>query len=81
MKRLLGVTLGILTAVGGFVDIGDIVANSETGACFGMSLAWAVVLGVVGIIVFAEMSGRVAAISKQRRSTWCGNASAHAWRS
>ena len=65
MKKLFGVTLGILTAIGGFVDIGDIVANSETGARFGMSLAWAVVLGVVGIIVFAEMAGRVAAVTKR----------------
>jgi len=39
MKKILGVTLGVLTAMGGFVDIGDIVANSETGARFGMSLA------------------------------------------
>ncbi|HEX5586788.1 MAG TPA: divalent metal cation transporter [Acidimicrobiia bacterium] len=65
MKKILGVTLGILTAMGGFVDIGDIVANSATGARFGMSLAWAVVLGVVGIVVFAEMSGRVASVSKR----------------
>jgi Mn2+/Fe2+ NRAMP family transporter len=65
VKKLLGITLGILTAMGGFVDIGDIVANAETGARFGMSLAWAVLLGVVGIVVFAEMSGRVAAISKR----------------
>jgi manganese transport protein len=65
MKKLLGVTLGILTAIGGFVDIGDIVANSATGARFGMSLAWAVVLGVIGIVVFAEMSGRVAAVSER----------------
>jgi Mn2+/Fe2+ NRAMP family transporter len=65
MKKILGVTLGVLTAMGGFVDIGDIVANSETGARFGMSLAWAVVLGVVGIVVFAEMSGRVASVTKR----------------
>jgi manganese transport protein len=65
MKKIFGVTLGILTAMGGFVDIGDIVANSATGARFGMSLAWAVVLGVVGIVVFAEMSGRVASVSKR----------------
>ncbi len=44
MKKILGVTLGILTAMGGFVYIGDIVASSETGARFGMSLAWAVVM-------------------------------------
>ena len=65
MKKLLGVMLGVLTAIGGFVDIGDIVANSATGARFGMSLAWAVLLGVVGIIVFAEMAGRVAAVTKR----------------
>jgi manganese transport protein len=65
MKKLLGITLGILSAIGGFVDIGDIVANSETGARYGMSLAWAVVLGVVGIIVYAEMSGRVASVTKR----------------
>ncbi len=63
MKSVLGITLGVLTAMGGFVDIGDIVANSETGARFGMSLAWAVLVGVVGIVVFAEMAGRVAAVS------------------
>jgi Mn2+/Fe2+ NRAMP family transporter len=63
MKKVLAITLGILTAIGGFVDIGDIVANSEAGARFGMSLAWIVVVGVVGICVYAEMSGRVAAVS------------------
>ena len=60
MKRWLAVTLGILTAIGGFVDIGDLVANSETGARFGMRLAPVVVVGVVGICVYAEMCGRVA---------------------
>jgi manganese transport protein len=65
MKKIFGVTLGILTAMGGFVDIGDLVANSETGARFGMSLAWAVLLGVVGIIVYAEMAGRVASVTKR----------------
>src|SRR4051794_41521420 len=51
--------------MGGFVDIGDLVANSETGARFGMSLAWAVLLGVVGIVVYAEMAGRVASVTKR----------------
>ncbi len=65
MKKIFGVTLGILTAMGGFVDIGDLVANSATGARYGMSLAWAVVLGVVGIVVYAEMAGRVASVTKR----------------
>jgi manganese transport protein len=63
VKRIFAVALGILTAIGGFVDIGDIVTNALVGSRFGLSLAWVVVLGVTGICVFAEMSGRVAAIS------------------
>ncbi|HEY0891099.1 MAG TPA: divalent metal cation transporter [Nocardioides sp.] len=63
MKKLLGIALGVLTAIGGFVDIGDLVTNAQVGARFGLSLAWVVMLGVLGICVFAEMSGRVAAVS------------------
>ncbi|NYD76324.1 NRAMP family divalent metal transporter [Arthrobacter cupressi] len=63
MKRLLGVALGILTAIGGFVDIGDLVTNAVVGSRFGLSLIWVVGVGVVGICLFANMSGRVAAVS------------------
>ncbi|MEY2471638.1 MAG: hypothetical protein QOK28_967 [Actinomycetota bacterium] len=63
MKKVFAVALGILTAIGGFVDIGDLVANAETGARFKMNLAWVVIVGVIGICVYAEMSGRVAAES------------------
>jgi Mn2+/Fe2+ NRAMP family transporter len=63
MKKFFAIALGILTAIGGFVDIGDLVTNGLVGARFGLSLAWVVVAGVVGICVFAEMSGRVAAVS------------------
>jgi manganese transport protein len=63
VKKFLGVTLGILTAIGGFVDIGDLVTNALVGSRFGMRLAGVVVLGVIGICVYAEMSGRVVAMS------------------
>jgi manganese transport protein len=65
VKRALAITLGILTAIGGFVDIGDMVANAATGARFRMGLAWVVVVGVVGIVCYAEMAGRVAAVSSR----------------
>ena len=65
MRKFFEVFLGILTAFGGFVDIGDLVANAETGARFGMRLAWVVVVGVVGIVIYAEMSGRVATMSSR----------------
>ena len=63
MKRFFAVALGILTAIGGFVDIGDLVTNAAVGSRFGLSLVWVVGVGVLGICVFAEMSGRVAAVS------------------
>jgi Mn2+/Fe2+ NRAMP family transporter len=63
VKRIFAVALGVLTAIGGFVDIGDLVTNAVVGSRFGMSLAWVVVVGVIGICVFANMSGRVAAVS------------------
>lgn len=65
MKRALEIFLGILTAFGGFVDMGDLVANAESGARFGMRLAWVVVVGVIGICVYAEMAGRVATMSRR----------------
>ena len=71
MKGIFAIALGILAAIGGFVDIGDIVFNVEAGATFGYQLLWAVPLGVLGIMVFAEMSGREAPRSPARRtSSW-----------
>jgi manganese transport protein len=61
--RLFAVTLGILTAIGGFLDIGELVTGSLTGARFGMSLAWVVVVGCIGIMIYAEMSARIAAVT------------------
>jgi Mn2+/Fe2+ NRAMP family transporter len=65
VKQFLQIALGILSAIGGFVDIGDLVFNTQAGATFGFQLLWVVVIGVVGIIVYSEMCGRVAAISKR----------------
>ncbi|HET9303879.1 MAG TPA: hypothetical protein VFO20_13970, partial [Propionibacteriaceae bacterium] len=48
VKKIFGVALGILTAIGGFVDIGDLVTNAVVGSRFGLSLGWAVVVGVIG---------------------------------
>jgi manganese transport protein len=61
--KIFSIALGILAAIGGFVDIGDLVFNVSAGATFGYQLLWVVVIGVVGIIVYSEMCGRVAAVS------------------
>jgi manganese transport protein len=65
LKSVLAVALGLLSAIGGFVDIGDIVFNTQAGAIFGYQLLWVVVIGVVGIIVYSEMCGRVSAVAKR----------------
>jgi manganese transport protein len=63
VSKILGLALGILAAIGGFVDIGDLVFNTAAGATFGYQLVWVIPIGVVGIIVYSEMCGRVAAVS------------------
>jgi Mn2+/Fe2+ NRAMP family transporter len=63
MKKIFAVALGILTAIGGFLDIGDLVMNAVVGSRFGLALAWVVVVGIIGICLFAEMAGRVAVVS------------------
>src|SRR5256714_6789138 len=65
MKKLLGITLGIMTALGGFVDLGQIVFTTQAGALFGYRLLWAIVLGTVAIIVYMEMCGRVAVVAQE----------------
>lgn len=61
----LELTLGIMTAVGGFVDISELVFAAKAGSKFGYALLWVFALSTIGIMVFGEMSGRVAAVAKQ----------------
>lgn len=65
MSQLIEITLGIMTAVGGFVDIGEVVFAAQAGSRFGFALIWVFLLGTAAIIVFGEMSGRIAAVAKQ----------------
>jgi Mn2+/Fe2+ NRAMP family transporter len=65
MKKLAGLTLGIMTALGRFVDLGQIVFTMQAGALFGYALLWAIVLGTAGTIVYMEMCGRVAVVAKE----------------
>jgi manganese transport protein len=64
MKKVLGITLGIMTALGGFVDFGQIVFTLQAGASFRYALLWSIVLGTAAIIVYMEMCGRVAVVAK-----------------
>ncbi|HEX5236222.1 MAG TPA: Nramp family divalent metal transporter [Silvibacterium sp.] len=65
MKKLLGLTLGIMTALGGFVDFGQIVFTTQAGALFGYRLLWSIALGTLAIVVYMEMCGRVAVVAHE----------------
>jgi manganese transport protein len=63
MKKVLGITLGIMTALGGFVDLGQIVFTTQAGALFGYAHMWAILVGTAGIIIYMEMCGRIAVVA------------------
>src|ERR1051326_1137229 len=65
MTKWLGVTLGLLTAMGGFVDVASLGTAAEAGARFQLGLVWAVVLGTLAIVLLLEMAGRYAAVSQR----------------
>jgi Mn2+/Fe2+ NRAMP family transporter len=64
MKKILQVTLGIVTSVGGFLEIGSVLTAAQGGAAFGYQLLWAILLGTVCLIFLLEMAGRLSAVSK-----------------
>lgn len=65
MKKILETALGILTSVGGFLEIGSLVTAIQAGAEFGTRLLWVVALGTLAAISLTEMSGRFAAASQR----------------
>ncbi len=64
MNKIFQIALGIVTSVGGFLEIGSITTAAQAGAGFGYQLVWAIVLGTVCIAFLVEMAGRFAAVSK-----------------
>jgi Mn2+/Fe2+ NRAMP family transporter len=63
MKNLVKVGLGILTSIGGFLEVGSIGTALQAGAKFRFGLLWALALGTVCVAFLAEMTGRLAAVS------------------
>jgi len=63
VRKILQVSLGIVTAIGGFLEVGSIATAAQGGALFEMRLLWAILLGTLALIVLVEMAGRFAAVS------------------
>jgi Mn2+/Fe2+ NRAMP family transporter len=64
MSKLLEIALGIVTSVGGFLEIGSLATAAQAGAAFGYQLIWAILLGVICVAFLVEMAGRFAAVSR-----------------
>jgi Mn2+/Fe2+ NRAMP family transporter len=60
---MMQIALGIVTAIGGFIDVGAIATTALAGALFGFQLVWAVVVATASVILLTEMCGRLAAVS------------------
>ena len=64
-KKWSEVALGLVTGIGGFLEIGSIATASQAGAEFGLQLVWVVLLGTIALAILMEMTGRLAAVSKR----------------
>jgi Mn2+/Fe2+ NRAMP family transporter len=65
MKKWGEVALGVVTSIGGFLEMGSIATSAQAGAEFGYRLVWVVLLGIVSLAVLMEMTGRLAAVSRR----------------
>jgi len=64
-KDLLNVALGIITSIGGFLEVGSMATSAAAGADFRFDLLWVIVFSTLCLIFLIEMSGRLAAVSKR----------------
>jgi Mn2+/Fe2+ NRAMP family transporter len=65
MKKWGEVALGVVTSIGGFLEVGSIATAAQGGAEFGYQLAWVVLLGVASLALLMEMTGRLSAVSRR----------------
>ena len=63
MKKILEIALGVVTSVGGFLEIGSIATAAQAGSEFSFRLIWAILLGGLCIIFLVEQAGRFSAVS------------------
>lgn len=65
MKKIFNLALGIVTSIGGFVEVGSISTAAQAGSEFGFSLLWAIAIASLFLAALAEMAGRIAAVGKR----------------
>jgi Mn2+/Fe2+ NRAMP family transporter len=65
VAALVDLILGIVTSIGGFVEVGSISTSAQGGAEFGFQLLWAIAIAGAMLALLSEMSGRLAVMSKR----------------
>jgi Mn2+/Fe2+ NRAMP family transporter len=62
---IVDLVLGVITSIGGFVEVGSISTSAQAGSEFGFRLLWAIAAATVMLAMLVEMSGRLAAVGRQ----------------
>jgi Mn2+/Fe2+ NRAMP family transporter len=65
VSAIVDLVLGVVTSIGGFVEVGSISTSAQAGAEFGFQLLWAILVAALMLALVMEMSGRFAAISRR----------------
>jgi Mn2+/Fe2+ NRAMP family transporter len=65
MSAIVDLVLGIVTSIGGFVEVGSISTAAQAGSEFGFQLLWAIAIATAMLAMLVEMSGRLAAVSRR----------------
>jgi Mn2+/Fe2+ NRAMP family transporter len=65
VKKLFNLVLGVVTSIGGFVEVGSISTAAQAGAEFEFALLWSIAAAGLMLAMLVEMSGRLAAVSKR----------------
>jgi NRAMP (natural resistance-associated macrophage protein)-like metal ion transporter len=65
VSAILDLVLGVVTSIGGFVEVGSISTSAQAGSEFGFQLLWAILVAALMLAMLTEMSGRFATISRR----------------
>lgn len=65
MSAIVDLVLGVVTSIGGFIEVGSISTAAQAGSEFGFQLLWAIAIATAMLAMLVEMSGRLAGVSKR----------------
>jgi Mn2+/Fe2+ NRAMP family transporter len=63
MSAIFDLVLGVVTSIGGFVEVGSISTSAQAGAEYRFELLWAILVAGLILAILTEMSGRFAIVS------------------